>query len=259
MERLSHLVHLFIHYFTHTCVCCTKINLMPTKRLSSMLVTGNTVTKKDMVPDCQGLPLHCSEKFSFPFPNSVFTPVLEMESRASHMASKHSANELRPQPHFQILETRNVVLVFYIYYSWLGRLKTTYTYFNIIWPARSCHTKKSLDLNTYTSESDAANLANSCQKLARNSFIAYKNSLTGDSPYDLGESHNLYVWSSSAVNYRDGKTIMNERPNGLLQDQKWGDLSLPICMILGKSSLWLYLSCRNVTIYPFQTKVMKFM
>lgn len=79
---------------------------------------------------------------------------------------------------------------------------------------------KSLDLDIYTqsSDSEAANLANSCQKLARNIFTIYKNSLTGDSLYDLGESHNLYVWGSSALNYRHARNIMNERHNGIVQE-----------------------------------------
>lgn len=82
--------------------------------------------------------------------------------------------------------------------------------------------KKEPDLDIYTqgSDSEPANLANSCQKLTRNIFTAYNNSSTGDSPYDLGESHNLYVWGSSAVNYRDAMNIMSERHNGMVQDTR---------------------------------------
>lgn len=75
-----------------------------------------------------------------------------------------------------------------------------------------------MDIYTLSSDSEAANLANSCQKLAKNILTAYKNSLTGDSPYDLGESHNLYVWGFSAVNYRDARNMMNERHNGIVQE-----------------------------------------
>lgn len=108
-------------------------------------------------------------------------------------------------------------------------------WFAIIWSARSCHPKKSLDLDIYTlsSDSEAANLSNSCQKLARNIFTAFKNSLTCDSPYDLGESHNLYVWGSSAVNYRDARNIMNERHNGIVQEYWTNYFFVPkfICFI----------------------------
>lgn len=90
-----------------------------------------------------------------------------------------------------------------------------------------------MDIHILSSDGEAANLANSCQKLARNIFTAYKNSLTGDSPYDLGESHNLYVWGSSAVNYRDARNIMNERHNGIVQGYQTNYFIVPkfICFI----------------------------
>ena len=95
--------------------------------------------------------------------------------------------------------------------------------------------RESLDLDIYTqcSDSKAANLANSCQKLTRNLFTAYKHSSTGDSPYDLGESCNLYVWGSSDVNYRDVLNIMNERHNGIVQQYQTNYFILPefICFI----------------------------
>jgi hypothetical protein len=65
-------------------------------------------------------------------------------------------------------------------------------------------------------------LVHAKKKIARNSLTAYKNSLTGDSPYDLGESHNLYVWGSSAVYFRDGRNIMKERCNGIVQEYQTG-------------------------------------
>lgn len=90
-------------------------------------------------------------------------------------------------------------------------------------------TQKRALIWTYTlsSDSEAANLANSCQKLARNIFTAYKNSLTGNSPYDLGESHNLYVWGSSAVNYRDARNIMNEKHNSIVQEYQTNYFIIP--------------------------------
>ena len=90
-----------------------------------------------------------------------------------------------------------------------------------------------MDVYTQSSDSEAANLANSCQKLARNIFTAYENSSTRDSPYDLGESGNLYVWGSSAVNYRGAVTIMNERHNGIVQEYQTNYFILPefICFI----------------------------
>ena len=95
--------------------------------------------------------------------------------------------------------------------------------------------RESLDLDIYTqcSDSKAANLANSCQKLTRNISTAYKHSSTGDSPYDLGESCNLYVWDSSDVNYRDVLNIMNERHNGIVQQYQTNYFILPefICFI----------------------------
>lgn len=114
-------------------------------------------------------------------------------------------------------------------------VRTTYTYlfylalwFGIIWPARSCCTKKKAWIWTYTlKSSEAANLANSCQKLARNIFTAYKNSSTRDSPYDLGESGNLYVWGSSAINYRGAVAVMNERHNGIVQEYQTNYFILP--------------------------------
>lgn len=84
-----------------------------------------------------------------------------------------------------------------------------------------------MDIYTLSSDSEAASLANPCQKLAKNILTAYKNSLTGDSPYDLGESHNLYVWGASAVNYRDARNIMNERHNGRVQEYQTNYFIVP--------------------------------
>lgn len=125
-------------------------------------------------------------------------------------------------------------------------LRTTYTYLLlllgfVVWYPMASQVllykkkKESLDLDIYTqcSDSEAANLANSCQKLPRNIFIGYKHSSTGDSPYDLGESCNLYVWGSSDVNYRDVLNITNERHNGIVQQYQTNYFILPefICFI----------------------------
>lgn len=126
-------------------------------------------------------------------------------------------------------------------------LRTTYTYLLlllgfVLWCPMASQVllykkkeKESLDLDIYTqcSDSEAANLANSCQKLPRNIFIGYKHSSTGDSPYDLGESCNLYVWGSSDVNYRDVLNITNERHNGIVQQYQTNYFILPefICFI----------------------------